>query len=84
MDDIRGSGSIKQISMDIIAFARNVGSGDELERNTIRTKVLKCRYTGLTGPSGTLLYNFPTGRLTKGTDFYEEDDSKKSGQFQRV
>jgi len=85
MDDIRGSGSIKQISMDIIAFARNVGSGDELERNTIKTKVLKCRYTGLTGPSGTLSYDFSTGRLNKGSNFYEEDEnSKKSGQFQRV
>lgn len=66
MDDIRGSGSIKQISMDIIAFARNVGSDNEIERNTIKTKVLKCRYTGLTGPSGTLCYQFETGRLSEG------------------
>jgi len=84
MDDIRGSGSIKQISMDIIAFARNVGSADELERNTIKTKVLKCRYTGLTGPSGALLYNFSTGRLTQGADFEEVAEHQGSGQFQRV
>jgi len=71
MDDIRGSGSIKQISMDIIAFARDVGSDDEEERNTIKTKVLKCRYTGLTGPSGSLYYNFDTGRLKKGSDSFE-------------
>lgn len=69
MDDIRGSGSIKQISMDIIAFARNAGAADETERNTIKTKVLKCRFTGLTGPSGNLFYNFDTGRLQKGEDF---------------
>jgi hypothetical protein len=71
--------------MDIIAFARDSGSADEIERNTIKTKVLKCRYTGLTGPSGTLLYNFPTGRLAKGND-YEEDASasEASAQFQRV
>jgi twinkle protein len=72
MDDIRGSGSIKQISMDIIAFARNVGSDTVDERNTIKTKVLKCRYTGLTGPSGTLYYNFDTGRLKKGSDEFEK------------
>jgi twinkle protein len=84
MDDIRGSGSIKQISMDIIAFARNVGSGDDLERNTIKTKVLKCRYTGLTGPSGALLYDFKTGRLAKGPDYDEEAKSQGSGQFMRV
>jgi len=71
MDDIRGSGSIKQISMDIIAFARNVGASTEEERNTIKTKVLKCRYTGLTGPSGSLFYNFDTGRLKKGSDEFE-------------
>jgi len=74
MDDIRGSGSIKQISMDIIAFARNVGSDEEEERNTIKTKVLKCRYTGLTGPSGTLYYNFETGRLKKGSDEFEKQE----------
>jgi len=71
MDDIRGSGSIKQISMDIIAFARNVGSDNPEERNTIKTKVLKCRYTGLTGPSGSLYYDFETGRLKKGSDEFE-------------
>ena len=72
MDDIRGSGSIKQISMDIIAFARNVGSAVHDERNTIKTKVLKCRYTGLTGPSGSLYYEFETGRLSKGSDQFED------------
>ena len=84
MDDIRGSGSIKQVSMDIIAFARNVGSDNEIERNTIKTKVLKCRYTGLTGPSGALLYDFPTGRLTKGPDFEEQAELQDSGKFRRV
>jgi twinkle protein len=84
MDDIRGSGSIKQISMDIIAFARNVGSDDDVERNTIKTKVLKCRYTGLTGPSGALLYDFPTGRLAKGPDFEEQAERQNTGQFMRV
>jgi len=75
MDDIRGSGSIKQISMDIIAFARNAGSSIDDERNTIKTKVLKCRYTGLTGPSGSLYYEFDTGRLKKGSDEFEESSS---------
>lgn len=74
MDDIRGSGSIKQISMDIIAFARNVGSDNPEERNTIKTKVLKCRYTGLTGPSGNLHYDFETGRLAKGSDEFSESE----------
>ena len=75
MDDIRGSGSIKQISMDIIAFARNVSADSSEERNTILTKVLKCRYTGLTGPSGNLSYDFDTGRLSLGTEFEKVDDT---------
>jgi twinkle protein len=78
MDDIRGSGSIKQISHDIIAFARDVAAEDDNERNTIKTKVLKCRYTGLTGPSGSLYYKYDTGRLSKGAEFDEETG------FQRV
>jgi twinkle protein len=84
MDDIRGSGSIKQISNDIIAFSRDVGSADEIKRNTIKTKVLKCRYTGLTGPSGALSYDFSTGRLAKGVDYDDEATSQGSGQFMRV
>ena len=74
MDDIKGSGSIKQISMDIIAFARNIGADTESERNTIQTKVLKCRYTGLTGPSGTMAYDFKTGRLVKSSDEFIKEE----------
>jgi len=63
LDDIKGSGSIKQISMDIIAFARNMTDEDEMVRNTIKMSVLKCRFTGLTGPVSGARYNFETGRL---------------------
>jgi len=45
--------------------------------------VLKCRYTGLTGPSGTLMYDFSTGRLAKGAD-YSDEEASSAGQFQRV
>ena len=66
MDDIRGSGSTKQIAMDIIAFARNTVSDDEAEKNTINFRVLKCRHTGLTGSAGSMHYNRKTGRLVEG------------------
>jgi len=65
LDDIKGSGSIKQVSYDIIAFARDVGNEDEETRNTIQMKVLKSRYTGLTGPSGSVKYDYDTGRLNR-------------------
>ena len=69
LDDIRGSGSIKQISYDIISFSRDVGNPNDLVRNTIETKVLKSRYTGLTGPSGSVFYDYDTGRLSSLTEF---------------
>jgi len=81
MDDIRGSGSIKQISMDIIAFARNVSADSAIERNIIKTKVLKCRYTGLTGPSGNMHYDFDTGRLRKSSEEFQDLTEDK---FMRV
>ena len=63
IDDIKGSGSIKQISFDIIAFSRNLVAESESERNTIKFKVLKSRFTGLTGPAGSATYNNKTTRL---------------------
>ena len=71
LDDIKGSGSIKQISFDIIGFSRNMTAEDEEERNTINFIVLKSRFTGRTGPSGSVKYNPNTTRLTysDGIDF---------------
>lgn len=63
LDSIKGSGSIKQISFDVIAFARDMGEADDTLRNTIRMSVLKARVTGLTGPVDGALYHYPTGRL---------------------
>jgi len=62
------SGSIKQISFDVIGFARNQESDDEKERNTMMLSVLKCRFTGQTGPAGKLYYNHKTGRMQADTD----------------
>jgi twinkle protein len=69
IDDIKGSGSIKQISFDIISFARNLVADDELERNTIMFRVLKSRFTGLTGNAGAATYDINTTRLSKVGDF---------------
>jgi twinkle protein len=63
IDDIRGSGSIKQISFDIISFARNLNADNERERNTIKMRILKSRYTGLTGNVKGAHYIYDTGRL---------------------
>jgi twinkle protein len=63
LDDIKGSGSIKQISFDIISFSRNTIAENEREKNTIRMRILKARFTGLTGDCGSAFYNHKTKRL---------------------
>ena len=71
IDDIKGSGSIKQISFDIISFARNLLAESDSERNVIKFRVLKSRFTGLTGSAGSATYDHKTSRLTAtgGFDF---------------
>ena len=73
IDDIRGSGSIKQISFDIISFARNLTAQVERERNTIKMRILKSRYTGLTGTVKGAYYNYDTGRLIGIEEAVEEE-----------
>jgi twinkle protein len=76
MDDIRGSGSIKQISFDILAFCRNMTAADETTRNAIAMSVLKSRTIGLTGPVPGATYDHVTGRLTAseymGTESFDD------------
>ena len=71
LDDIKGSGSIKQISFDIIGFSRNMTDEDDDVRNTINFTVLKSRFTGKTGPAGAAKYHHNSSRLsfTDGLDF---------------
>jgi twinkle protein len=71
IDDIKGSGSIKQISFDIITFSRNLVAEDEDERNTINLRVLKSRFTGRTGDCGSAYYDTKTRRLKGQQDFLE-------------
>ena len=68
LDDIKGSGSIKQISFDIIAFSRNIMADDIVERNKINFAVLKSRFNGDTGKAGSATYDIKTGRLKFATD----------------
>ncbi len=62
---LRGSGAIAQLSDVVIAAERNSQADDELERNTVKIRVLKSRITGKTGVATNLLYDGETGRLTE-------------------
>lgn len=71
LDDLRGSGILKQLPDTIIALERNQQSEDEYEKNKIKIRVLKCRFTGNTGLAGSLFFNKKTYRLRS-----EEDEQQ--------
>lgn len=64
---LRGSASIAQLSDFVIGLERNGQAEDETERNTTHIRVLKNRFSGITGPAGHLLYHAETGRLSSYT-----------------
>lgn len=69
---LRGSGSIAQLSDMVIGLERNGQAEDVTERNTTRVRVLKNRFSGITGPACSLLYSHDTGRLTEIYDIEDE------------
>lgn len=73
-DDLRGSGSIKQLSWDVIALARNQQEPDPIKRNTTGLHVLKSRFCGSTGKAGHVFYDDQTGRMRVGNDPDNLDD----------
>jgi twinkle protein len=62
-DSLKGSGSLKQIAFQIIAFSRNKYADSAEERNQVKVNVLKNRFTGRTGYAGSAKFNESTGRL---------------------
>jgi twinkle protein len=68
LDDLRGSGGIKQLSNNVYAISRNQQAETETERNTAQVHVLKCRYTGDTGQADFIFFNKLTGVFERGVD----------------
>ena len=64
--DLKGSGSINQISFNTILLSRDKMAEDEYARNSTQVQVVKCRRTGITGSAGWLYYNCLTGRVERG------------------
>lgn len=63
LDDLRGSGSIKQLSNGVFALSRNQQHENSTIRNTSSLHVLKCRFTGRTGSADHLYFSDETGRM---------------------
>lgn len=61
LSDLRGSGSLEQLSDNVLALERD--QQDEEKKDISNSRVLKCRETGDTGLGDTLLYERGTGRL---------------------
>lgn len=68
--DIRGTAAIGQLSDMVIGLERNGQADDEITRNTTTLRILKNRFSGLTGEACKLFYTRETGRLVevKGED----------------
>lgn len=62
---LRGSGSIAQLSDMVLGLERNGQADDATERNTTRVRVLKNRFSGTTGKAASLLYSLTTGRMNE-------------------
>ena len=74
-DDLKGSGSLKQISFQTFALSRNkLCDGDA--RNITKMTLLKDRKTGNTGPAGEFKFDTKTGRL-KNQEHTEEPVSEQ-------
>jgi len=63
LDDLRGSGTLKQLSWMVLAIARNQQHEDRFCANTSELTVLKCRFTGRTGTADYLNFDDQTGRM---------------------
>lgn len=73
-DDLKGSGALKQVPFDTIAFARNKYAKTSKVRNTTSAHVLKCRFTGRTGFANKAFFEESTGRMLYVAPEKDEDE----------
>ena len=69
---LRGSGSIGQLSDIVIGLERNGQAEDELDRNTTHVRILKNRFSGETALAAHLLWSKDTGRMVERVMALEE------------
>lgn len=79
LDDIKSTGSIKQMSFQVMALQRNLYHSDPTLRNVVAVHVLKNRYSGRTGCADYLALDEETGRFNRvkkpDTDLFERDNA---------
>ena len=67
LSQLRGSASIGQLSDMVIGLERDAQHDDPEIRHTTKVRVLKNRFSGITGPCCDLKYDMDTGRLAEVT-----------------
>ncbi|PPE71461.1 topoisomerase [Caldimonas thermodepolymerans] len=75
LDSLRGSGALKQLSDTVVAIERDQQAEDNEERDKSRVRLLKCRFTGMTGLADVLRYDRNTGRQVVLTAFPDSVDT---------
>jgi twinkle protein len=63
--ELRGTAGIGQLSNMVLGLERNGQDDDPYQRNVTLIRVLKNRFSGLTGPTSHLYYDRATGRLSE-------------------
>lgn len=63
LKNLRGSGSLATVPNTVLAIERDQQAEEPEERRTVRVRVLKGRFTGVTGIAGQLCFNNSTRRL---------------------
>ncbi len=70
VNNLRGSGSLKQLADNVILLTRDQLAECPIERSTVQVSLLKCRKTGRTGLCDKIRYNQETGIFTESTEEY--------------
>ena len=79
LSHLRGTQAIAQLSDAVIAAERNQQDEDVEKRNTTILRVLKNRYSGLTGAADSLTFDHTTGRLVHAEKLYGMETSIDMG-----
>lgn len=77
LSQLRGSQAIAQLSDIVIGLERNQQAEDPEERDNTTFRILKNRYSGITGEAGAVRYIRETGRLIAVAGFADESNSSE-------
>lgn len=80
LDDLRGSGSLKQLPDIILALERNQQADDEVSKNILKVRVLKNRFTGNTGLADPIKFDKTTHRILD-VDPMELEEADNNNNF---